>query len=189
MNELGVFFQMGLDHIMDIHAYDHLLFMASLLLVYRIKEFREVVIILTAFTLGHALSLAFALIGFTPLEDEMVEFLIPLTIVLMSIYHLIFGKGKRVTAYSITVLFGLIHGLAYAKDFMAMMAGSKNVTLPLLGFNIGVEVAQILFGLVFLLIVESLTRWTKIERRGLSMFIFGVILTLSIQLLIENRIW
>jgi hypothetical protein len=87
------------------------------------------------------------------------------------------------------VIFGLIHGLAYAKDFLRMMQGSMDVTVPLLGFNLGVEAAQILFGGVFLLLIEALIRWTKVELRGLRLFIFGVILTLSTLLLIENRIW
>ncbi|NND95177.1 MAG: hypothetical protein HKN45_09945 [Flavobacteriales bacterium] len=189
MNDLKAFFEIGLDHIWDPNAYDHLLFIASLLIVYRIKEIKEVILALTAFTLGHAISLLISVFGIIPIGDRMVEFLIPITIVLMSAYHLIFGKGKNYIVYLLTTVFGSIHGLAYAKDLIQMLSGSMSVTKPLLGFNLGVEVAQIIFGFLFLLVLETILALKVIEQKALRMFIFGVILTLAFQLVIQNRIW
>ncbi|NNC84422.1 MAG: hypothetical protein HKN79_12680 [Flavobacteriales bacterium] len=189
MSEFNTFFQIGLDHILDIGAYDHLLFIVSLLIVYRLKDFTEIIKVLTAFTLGHAISVAAGALRFTPLSEAWVEFLIPLSILIMAIYHMIWGKGRRAVVYVITTLFGIIHGLAYAREFLVMMQDAGEILMPLLAFNLGVEVAQIGIGLLFLVLMELLTRATIVERKALHMFIFGVIMTLSIQLLIAHAIW
>lgn len=189
MTELQNYLQMGLDHILDVHAYDHLLFIASLLVVYALKDWKRVIILLTAFTIGHGISLISALFEFFPIPRDWVEFLIPLSILITAFLHLVLGKTKVKVMYSLALLFGLIHGMAYARDFVIMMGSSTDIIGPLLAFNLGIELAQIGFGLLLLVILYIAEKLKLFQLSLFRMFIFGVIITLASQLLLAKWMW
>ncbi len=180
---------MGLDHILNIHAYDHLLFIGSLLLVYSLKDWRTVLILLTAFTVGHGISLISALVQFFPISRAWVEFLIPATILVTAFIHLLSGRGSKAVMYPLALIFGLIHGMAYARDFVEITAGTGDIVMPLLGFNLGVEAAQIGFGIALLFVLFLFDQIKSVKNSLVRMFIFGVIITLALQLLLTKWMW
>ncbi len=189
MNTFEPYFSLGWHHILDIHALDHLLFMGALLAVFEFTHWKRILILLTAFTLGHGLAMLIALTQLFRITNAWVEFLIPLTILITSIHHLIQGaKGDRLM-YAMTLLFGIVHGLAYSQGFVDLFANSDGYVMAALGFNIGVEVGQLAFALIFLVLMEILSRIRGLDRKSIRLFLYGIIITLSLQLLIENWIF
>ena len=189
MIDFIAFFKIGLAHILDLEGIDHLLFIASILLAYTLADWRVVIKLLTAFTLGHALSMVLGYYGHIPLGRNMIEFLIPLTILGTSMYHLAIGKGSTIIHYVMICFFGLIHGAAYSGEFMSMMGRTPQVLLPLLGFNIGVEFGQILFGTILLLTLHMVFKYLPHWKRTLTILIFGLITLVALYLAIKTWPW
>ncbi len=189
MNDFSAFFQIGVSHILDLGGMDHLLFITSILLVYTFADWRELLKLLTAFTLGHAISMALGYYSLLPFERDVIEFLIPLTILTTCIYHLVSGKGSGKVPYLIISFFGLIHGAAYSGEFMSMMGRTPQVLSPLLGFNLGVEFGQILFGSVILLTIQGVFKSLPQWKRALTMTIFGLVSLMAIYLAIKSWPW
>ena len=189
MSDFSAFFKLGISHILDFRGIDHLLFIESILLVYSLADWKIILRLLTAFTLGHAISMSLAYFGLTFLSRELIEFLIPLTILTTSIYHLIQGKGSGVIQYIMIAFFGLIHGAAYSGEFMSMMGKSSEVLIPLLGFNLGVECGQLLFGAALLIGLHFLFNTLKDWKRATTILIFGLITVFSVYLAIQSWPW
>lgn len=147
MSEFITFLQMGLRHIVGVGAMDHILFLLALAAIYRLADWKSVVWVVTAFTVGHSITLAAAVLGYMPLSQAMVEFLIPLTIVATCIENIIvrdrttapFGGMYRPV---LAVVFGLVHGAGFGGYLKSLFADS--VAVPLLGFNVGIEIGQII---------------------------------------------
>ncbi|MEM7655702.1 MAG: HupE/UreJ family protein [Bacteroidota bacterium] len=145
----SIYFSLGLDHILDPQGLDHLLFIVALCAGYSLKEWRQVGILVTAFTLGHSLTLALSALDIFRLPSEVIEFMIPLTILLTSLYHLIFYRDPAKTLtrrvnYGLALGFGLIHGMGFSNFFRELMMDSESVLQPLLFFNLGIEAGQLL---------------------------------------------
>jgi hypothetical protein len=189
MNDFNAFFKLGLSHILDLSGIDHLLFIASILIVFSLSDWRQILRLMTAFTLGHAISMAVAYVGTIPISRELIEFLIPLTILTTTVYHLIVGKGSGPFQYVMVALFGLIHGAAYSGEFMSMMGRSNEVLLPLLGFNLGVEAGQLLFGSVLIISLHFLFHAHEGWKRAMTILIFGLISVFSTYLAIQSWPW
>lgn len=146
MSELATFARLGIHHILDPAAVDHLLFLLVLAAAYRLSEWREAVWVITAFTAGHSATLALAATGTLLLPAQAVEFLIPLTIIATALENLA-GAGRRVgfgPAYRpiLAAVFGLVHGAGFAHYLRGLFL--ESITVPLLGFNLGIELAQVI---------------------------------------------
>lgn len=146
MSELVAYVRLGIGHILDAGAIDHLLFLLVLAAAYRLADWRDALWVVTAFTFGHSVSLALAASGTLVLPSGIIEFLIPLTIVATGIENLA-GVGPRPTfggAYRpvLAGVFGLVHGAGFANYLRGLFLDA--ITVPLLGFNIGIEIAQVL---------------------------------------------
>lgn len=153
----------GLFHILDIEGTDHLLFVTLLCARYQLMDWKKVLILLTSFTVGHSISLFFTALGYRFISSDVVEFLIPLTIFTTGVFNLLHqNKEDRLyPSYLIALAFGLIHGMGFSNFFQAMMMGiDDNIIFPLLAFNCGIEVGQLIIvaffaGLTFLYIKFS----------------------------------
>jgi len=189
MNGFEAYFKMGWGHIIDLTAIDHLLFIAALIIVYDHKDWKRILILLTAFTLGHALALIIAYTEVVDLKKSWVEFLIPLTIAVTTVYHMFSGNKGGKFIYIMTSIFGLIHGLAYSQGFMHVFRQGEGYLKAALGFNTGVEAGQLVFAVCLLLLVEFFSRIKGLDRGKIRIFLFGVIITLSLQLLIQHWIF
>ncbi|MFZ1527542.1 MAG: HupE/UreJ family protein [Ferruginibacter sp.] len=146
MSDFIIYFKTGWEHIISPGALDHLLFIAALTAVYLAKDWKQLLILVTAFTIGHSLTLALSVYDLLRLKDEWVEFLIPLTIVLTALFNFFLkglnSKSLRVN-YFLALFFGLVHGMGFANTIRFMLSKSQDILVPLLSFNIGLEVGQI----------------------------------------------
>ena len=146
MSEIATFIQLGFKHIVDVEAMDHILFLVALAAIYRLRDARSARSVITAFTIGHSITLGLAVTNVVRLPSSIIEFLIPVTIVATGLENLIaISRGKRTRGgwYRAALAggFGLIHGAAFANYLNALSV--ERVALPLFGFNVGIELGQI----------------------------------------------
>ncbi len=195
MSEFWIYFNTGLRHVLDIKAYDHVLFLIALTIPYAFKDWKRVLLLVTLFTVGHTMSLLLSVYGFVQIKVNLVEFLIPITILITAIFHL-FTAGKNSKKESIsfiaivTLFFGIIHGLGFSNYFNTILPGnSSDKLLPLLEFALGIEAAQIIVVLIVLIlsyIVQTVFRFSKRDwTLVMSSFVIGVV----IPMVIESEIW
>jgi hydrogenase/urease accessory protein HupE len=146
VSELTTFLQLGLRHILDVRGLDHVVFLVALAAVYRMSDWRQTVWVVTAFTVGHSITLAAAVLGYLPLSQPLVEFLIPVTIVATCIENIVVrnrmqARPGRSYRPVFAVVFGLVHGAGFGGYLKSLFL--DDVGIPLLGFNIGIELGQI----------------------------------------------
>ena len=168
MQDLGFYFDLGWHHIMDWDALDHLLFVLALSAIYLIENWKQVLILVTAFTIGHSLTLALSVYDVIRANDKWVEFLIPCTIVFTALFNLLqrnFKPRSLQLNYLLALFFGLIHGLGFANAIRYMMAKDQSIGWSLLGFNIGLEAGQIVVVLGILLLSYLVVNTFKLKRK------------------------
>lgn len=147
MNDFAFFFTLGWQHIISWDALDHLLFIAALTAIYLVKDWKQVAILVTAFTIGHSVTLALSVYDTVRVSSKWVEFMIPLTIVVtafLNLLHRDYSKASLRMNYFLAFFFGLIHGLGYANTIRFMLMKGQLIGMPLFGFNVGLEVGQLL---------------------------------------------
>lgn len=177
MENLNVFFVNGWEHIVDINAYDHLLFVMTLCAAFKLSEWKQILVIITAFTIGHSGTLILSSLDIIPTDPNLIDLLIPFTIMLTAIANVVnYGKkGKFSDAkikYAIALVFGLIHGLAFASNFKFMLF-SDSIIMPLFLFNIGIEVGQLFIVLLFMIALWFYSKVIKGEHSKWNLFISG----------------
>ena len=197
MSEFWIFFEKGLRHILDLSAYDHILFLIALTIPYAFKDWKRLLLLVTIFTVGHTLALLLSVFGMVIIKVNLVEFLIPITILIVAFFNL-FTAGKSSKQESISVIgfvtlfFGIIHGLSFAGYFKTLTAGSpQSKLLPLSEFSLGIEASQIIVVFIVLIlsyIVQTFFRFSKRDwTLVMSAFVIGVVLPMIIQSEIWNR--
>lgn len=164
MKDFLFYLQLGWDHIISLDALDHQLFILALIASYSFKDFKKLLILITAFTIGHCVTLALSSFDIIRVKSNWIEFLIPCTIVLTALDNILF-RGKRPYQYYFALFFGLIHGMGFANTARMMLAKEQSITIPLLGFNIGLELGQIAMVLIILMIFYALSKFTKLNQR------------------------
>ena len=191
----STYFELGFTHILDPRAYDHLLFLVALALPFTFGQWRAVVLLATAFTVGHSLTLALVGLGWLVLPTAWVEFSIPLTIALTAAHqlwqtHSRTGPPRRVPPliYLLVVGFGLVHGAGFSTLFRAMALPGEDGQLwrQLLAFNLGVEAGQVLIVLGILLASTAALALLRLPYRPWNWLVGGAVFLLSLLLLIES---
>ncbi|AMR42733.1 MULTISPECIES: HupE/UreJ family protein [Elizabethkingia] len=189
MNDFMFYLRMGWDHIVSKDALDHQLFILVLIAVYTIQDFKKVLILVTAFTIGHSLTLALSVFDILRVPSAWVEFLIPCTIAITALIN-IFGKNnvqkQMKLNYSLALFFGLIHGMGFANSIRITLAKEQSIATGLLGFNIGLELGQIVVVLAVLIILFLLTSIFKMDRKNWIMFVSSGVFALSLQMALER---
>ncbi|WP_454059480.1 HupE/UreJ family protein [Elizabethkingia ursingii] len=189
MNDFMFYLRMGWDHIVSKDALDHQLFILVLIAVYTIQDFKKVLILVTAFTIGHSLTLALSVFDILRVPSAWVEFLIPCTIAITALIN-IFGKNnvqkQMKLNYSLALFFGLIHGMGFANSIRITLAKEQSIATGLLGFNIGLELGQIVVVLAVLIILFLLTTIFKLDRKNWIMFVSSGVFALSLQMASER---
>ncbi|AMA50225.1 MULTISPECIES: HupE/UreJ family protein [Flavobacterium] len=197
MQEFWLYFEIGLKHVLNINAYDHILFLIGMTIPYSFNDWKKWLTLVSLFTLGHSISLILSVFGIIYIKENLVEFLIPITILIVALFNL-FTAGKSSKKESITLiaivtlLFGIIHGLGFSNYFKTLLPGSKSdKVLPLAEFALGIESAQIIVVFVVLIIsfiIQSVFRFSKRDwTLVMSSFIIGVVTPLIIQSPIWHR--
>jgi len=154
MNDLAFYFKEGWHHIISLNALDHQLFIVALSAIYILKDWKKVLILVTAFTIGHSVTLALSIYDVIRANENWVEFLIPITIIITATFNFFvkeFDTKNLQLNYFFALFFGFIHGLGFANSIRFMLAGNQNIGPGLLGFNLGLEAGQILCVTIILL--------------------------------------
>lgn len=189
MSDFNFYFGLGWEHIMSWDALDHLLFIAALAAIYLLKDWKQVLILVTAFTLGHSLTLALSVMDVFRFPSNWVEFLIPCTIVVTAISNLFqkkfTTKSIRIN-YFLALFFGLIHGMGFANTIRFMLANDQSFGWGLFGFNVGLEAGQIVVVSTLLLVTQVLIDILKINRREWVIFLSAAIFSLALKIAIER---
>ena len=181
----------GVNHVLDINAYDHILFLIVLTVPYLFKDWKRVFLLVSLFTLGHTLSLVMAAYNVVSVNGKLVEFLIPITILIVALFNVFTaGKGAQKEKIGIlffsTLFFGLVHGLGFAREFQMLLGDTDNKIVLLLEFALGIELAQVIivFMVLFLgYIVQTIFRFTK---RDWIMVISAIVVGLVIPMILNS---
>lgn len=191
MSVFELYLRLGLHHIADFKGYDHILFILTLCVVYRLDEWRRVLVLITAFTIGHSLTLALATLDLIRVDGDVIEFLIPLTIFVTALTNL-FARKKSVPSwqhnlkYTAALFFGLIHGLGFSNYLRSLLGTEKGLALPLFSFNVGIEMGQIIIVTLIMLLTKLVVDILGMPRREWNVLLSGAGLGISLVLMAER---
>jgi len=189
LNDFLLWFTEGLWHIADVKAYDHILFLLVLFSGYALKDWKKILVLVTAFTIGHSITLALSVLELVKVKTALVEFLIPCTIMFTALVNLISlkrgGNKSIIINFGMVVFFGLIHGLGFSVLLKSLLGKAVDITFPLLSFNLGIEAGQILIIAIISIITLILTKLLGITSNTWRSFIssaaFGVAFIMAIE--------
>ena len=195
LSEFRIYVELGFRHIADFAGYDHILFVAALAIPFGIRDWRQLAVLVTAFTVGHSLTLALATLRLVSVPSQLVETLIPATILYTALDAYLAATPQRpvnavtMKRYGVALLFGLVHGLGFSTYLRALLGSEESITLPLLAFNVGLELGQLVI-LSIVLAVGALVVPAILQRRRWIQLLVGVTGGLALMLLIQRlRAW
>ncbi len=196
LSEFLVFLRLGFEHIADIRGYDHILFIVALCVGYEPRHWKKLLILVTAFTVGHSVTLALATLRIITINDALVEFLIPLTIFITGVMNIISsspaegglveGKSARTLKYFLALGFGLIHGMGFSNFLRALLGGEEGIALPLFSFNVGLELGQICIVLAVLVLTFLVVRLARMRRHDWVLVLSGATAGIALTLMVER---
>ena len=193
MNDFILYFKMGLNHVLDLSAYDHILFLIVLAVVFSFNQFKKVLWLVTLFTIGHSITLALAAYGILNVSMNLIEFLIPVTIFITGVINVFTAKksstGKENTNLVFALFFGLIHGLGFSNYFKMMIGKEEDKLIPLLEFALGIEAAQIIIVLGILIVGTLLQNFLRVTRRDWILVCSSIVIGFAIQMMLERIFW
>ncbi|MGY8915377.1 MAG: HupE/UreJ family protein [Flavobacteriales bacterium] len=194
MENFWFYLQMGLDHVLDLNAFDHILFLSALALPFTFKDWKKVLLLATVFTVAHCLSLALSVYGLVTMDVGLIEFLIPITILftaLFNLWHAIKSLENKNTGihFFATAFFGLIHGFGFSNYFKMLMAEEEQKLSPLLGFATGIELSQAFIILCVLLLSYFFQSVVKVRAQLFIGVASILIIAIVIPMLVETFPW
>ncbi|UII22602.1 HupE/UreJ family protein [Fulvivirga ligni] len=194
MSQFQIYFEFGLDHILDIEAYDHISFIIALCAIYLLEDWKKVLVLVTAFTIGHSITLALSTLEILNFDPPIIEFLITLTIFLTALSNILkkersLSQRKIQVNYLLALFFGLIHGLAYSYSLKSLLGSSRNIVSQLFAFNIGLEVGQIIVVAIFLLITFIFVDLIGVNKRDWRIVISSAVAGVALKLMFETKFW
>lgn len=195
MNQFWLYFKLGLHHVLDYQAYDHVLFLIALMVPYTFKDWKRILLLVSLFTVGHTISLLLSVYGVVYINPNLVEFLIPITILVTAVFHLFTaGKTKRTESISfialITVFFGLIHGLGFSNYFKTILpSAATDKLLPLLEFALGIEAAQLIVVFIVLILSYIMQTFFRFSKRDWALVLSSFVIGVVVPMVIKSEIW
>jgi hypothetical protein len=189
MADFIFYFKLGWQHIISADAIDHQLFILALASVYTFKNIKQVLILVTAFTIGHSLTLFLSVLDIIRFQSKWVEFLIPCTIFITALNNLLRIDSKNGSArvnYYLAMGFGLIHGMGFANAIRIMLAKDQTLGWGLFGFNVGLEAGQVLVVAIILSFTIIFINYLKIKQRDWVFFLSSGVFALALKMAIER---
>lgn len=186
MGEMSFYFGTGWQHIMSWDALDHLLFILALVAIYLVPQWKQILVLITAFTIGHSLTLALSVYDLIRFSEKWVEFLIPCTIIVTASFNFLVKLGQARSLrmnYFLALFFGLIHGMGFANTIRFMLTDSQSIGLPLWSFNLGLELAQLTVVAVILLVSHLLINVFKLNRTWWIWTLSATAILISLQMI------
>lgn len=195
MSDFWIYVEIGLKHVLNIKSYDHVLFLMALTVPYAFKDWKKILLLVTVFTIGHTLALILSVFQIIMIKAELVELLIPITILITAIFNF-FSIGKTSKKESvnsmgfITLFFGVIHGLGFSNYFKTILPGNaSDKILPLLEFALGIEGAQMVVVIIMLLLSYCVQTFFRFSKRDFTIVTSAFIIGVVLPMLIQNEIW
>lgn len=191
LNDLLTNMQHGIHHVLSLGAYDHILFLILLSIPYLFKDWKRVLLLVTVFTVGHTVSLVLAAYHVISINTNLIEFLIPITILIVALYN-VFTSGKKTQhqkrnlLFFATLFFGLIHGLGFLKTFESLINASKNKLITLLEISLGMEIGQLILAFIVLFFGMLCQTIFRFSRRDWIMVISAIVIGLAIPMLVNT---
>lgn len=175
-----------------------MLFIIALCAIYQLRQWKQLLVLITAFTIGHSITLALATLNLVTIDSDLVEFMIPITIFLTSIVNIIpmvqykknisEQRGEWAVKYGLALGFGLIHGLGFSNFLRAMLGAEDSLFVPLLAFNLGLEAGQLVILIAILIVSTILVRWIGLAQRDWGLILSGGTAGASLLMIIEALI-
>ena len=196
LSEFQVFLRLGFEHIADLRGYDHILFIVALCAGYEPRHWRKLLILVTAFTVGHSITLALATLRLITINDGLVEFLIPVTIFVAGVMNILSSspeadglverKRARALKYFLALGFGLIHGMGFSNFLRALLGEEEGIALPLFAFNVGLEVGQICIVIAVLILTFLVVPLARMRRHDWILVLSGATAGVALTLMVER---
>ncbi len=191
------YFKLGYEHITDLAGYDHMLFIVALCAVYSLIDWKQILWVVTFFTLGHSITLALSVLQIVTIDSAITEFLIPCTIFIASFSNffdktpesILVKKPKPFLKYFFTLFFGLIHGLGFSNYLKSLLGQSSNIVNELFAFNIGLEMGQLIIVFIFMLLNYIFINLLNIKKRELNLIVSALVAGITINLIIDKWIF
>ena len=193
MDEFVLFLKLAFNHVLNWTAYDHILFFVVLAVIYQFKDWKKALWLITLFTLGHTTTLGLATYNIIKVDVKIIEFLIPLTILITALVNLLIADKKNFKRTNINLFFsfffGLIHGLGLSGFLKMIIEDNENKLLPLLEFALGVEIAQVAIVILILIAGFIAIQIFKIKKRDWVLVISSIVIGIVVPMLIERKFW
>ena len=191
MSIFSMYLHLGFNHIANLNGYDHILFIVTLCGVYILSQWKNVIVLVTAFTIGHSITLALATLRIITIPGNLIEFLIPVTIFVTSVANIVYKKTEYSTSlhtfkYGSAMFFGLIHGLGFSNYLRSLLGKEDNIVTPLFAFNVGLEIGQLVIVLSILTLAYLFIKYLHVIRREWNLVISGAGAGVSLILMIER---
>ncbi|MCX6299208.1 MAG: HupE/UreJ family protein [Bacteroidetes bacterium] len=190
MNDFKLYLEIGFQHIANLRGVDHILFILALTIRFQFDDWRKVLILVTAFTIGHSITLALSVLNLVNYSAKWIEFLIPVTILITAFSNLFIKKfvfkTKFPLIYFLALFFGLVHGLGFSNYLKSLLGKDQSIISQLLAFNIGLELGQLMIVFFILLISFIFVTIIKINRREFLLFISAAIFALALNMALER---
>ncbi len=193
MQDFWLYFDMGKDHIADWKGYDHILFVLALCLRYSIADWKKVIILVTAFTIGHSVTLALSTLDYVDVPSNWIEFLIPVTILITALSNLgvkrFEFKSRFPLIYFFALFFGLIHGLGFSNYLKSILGKNDNLVADLLAFNLGLELGQLMIVALAMLVSWIFLQLLRVQRLTYLQFVSGSVFGIAFIMTLERVPW
>jgi hypothetical protein len=195
LNEFGTYLELGFSHILDIQGYDHILFIITLCAIYQFREWKKILVLVTAFTIGHSVTLALAALNLILIPQGVIDVLIPTTIFLTAVHNirqrdLLKGSrlfdSKQAFNYSMALFFGLIHGMGFSNYFKFLLGEENSIVNQLFAFNVGLELGQIIVVASFMALLFAFTRFFQAQHREWNLVISGAGAGIALTIIIDT---
>ena len=197
MDEFWAYLQLGFAHITDPAGYDHILFVIALCAIYTPSQWKPVLILITAFTLGHSITLALATLQVIHYSTGLIELLIPVTIFVTAVANFFYKvpstrftdrpPKQSPTRYILALLFGLIHGMGFSNYLRSLLGQQSSIVKPLFAFNVGLELGQILIVFMVLVVAFIAIEMLKVRRHDWNLIISGIVAGMALSLIINSE--
>lgn len=189
-----IYFEEGRTHILDINGIDHILFVVALCAIYQLQDWKKILILVTAFTIGHSITLALSTLEIVSFRRDIVEFCIAVTIFITAFVNLMRKQSaltpKRFNMnYFFALFFGLIHGLGFSSQLKSLLGKSQSIVEPLLYFNLGLEIGQIIIVVFYMIIAFVFVQLFNVARRDWTLVISSAVAGIALTLMIETKFW
>ncbi|HEY1024815.1 MAG TPA: HupE/UreJ family protein [Sphingobacteriaceae bacterium] len=189
LQDFGLYFELGWQHILDLEGYDHILFVSVLCGIYLLKDWRKVLLLVTAFTVGHSITLALSVFDKISVDSALIEFLIPVTIVTTAGFNILnknFSQKNLTFNYMMALIFGLIHGMGFSNYLKSLLGRDTSIINELLAFNVGLEFGQIVIVLFILILSFLAVQLLSVKRREWNLFLSSAIFGIAFLMAVER---